>query len=206
MKGADNYFKRFNKEYRNMRVSLRYTERKWKILALVVVLAVIWLIASNCTWVQAPIQNPVCDRTEFSGSWICERMHDNGIEAEHAWSIILDARDIGLILEKFGAEDVNRVCSKIIQYASGPSPTYAGLLELLKVETAKAQAIAGILSRHYGMFWDPALMVAADVRLINYAAEQLKIEMLLSKFEMDIDDDEILLLGGNDWNLIYDSN
>jgi hypothetical protein len=124
-----------------------------------------------------PIENPVCDRPEFAEGLICKKLVELDVQAEHEWQIILDARDIGLILEKFSVDDVNRVCDMIIRYTSVGTPTYAGLLELLKVETSKAVAIAGILTRHYGMFYSTDAIVLPDIRLLNYAAYQLKVEV-----------------------------
>ena len=161
----------------------RWEKRAWVVAALASV-AVLFGVAvggflMGCApgGVLPPVANPICDRPAYAGSLICERMAAAGIEAEHLWSIILDANDVSMILDFYTADQVRGVLDKIDTYAGGGRATYTGLIELLGVETAKAERIAGIVKRRAELFLSVDPLRSPDVRLILAATNDLRAQL-----------------------------
>lgn len=100
--------------------------------------------------VITPPDDPVCERPDFSDSWICAQLKEAGFEyAETAQDLILDANDISLILEVYTEEDLAIVLDTLEGYLDFEELTYTLFFEYVIDDVSKAKRVVSILKRRF---------------------------------------------------------
>lgn len=135
------------------------------------------LLISSCSinmLENKPI-NPICDRQEFEGSWICAQLKAYGFEyAESAMDLIIDAKDIGIILDYYTQEEVEFFTTKLITMLQDPSGiTYTLITTFILDNTKKAEAVSSIIKRRFMILQSNMIINEPDIRLLIKAAEAI---------------------------------
>lgn len=139
------------------------------------VLAIAILIAACAMLPPMPIANPVCERPEFSESWICGQLKAAGFErAEDFNNLIIDANDISLILEVYTVEQLAVFLDKAEKLIVSTKISYSDFLLFVMEETSKAMRVGSIMKRHFVLLQSHEIMRPSDVKLCLMAIESIR--------------------------------
>lgn len=125
--------------------------------------------------VITPPDDPVCERPDFSDSWICAQLKEAGFEyAETAQDLILDANDISLILEVYTEEDLATVLDTLEGYLDLEELTYTLFFEYVIDDVYKAKRVVNILKRRFKVLQSLEVVRLSDRELLKLSIQGVR--------------------------------
>lgn len=125
--------------------------------------------------VITPPDDPVCERPDFSDSWICAQLKEAGFEyAETAQDLILDANDISLILEVYTEEDLATVLDTLEGYLDLEELTYTLFFEYVISDVSKAKRVVSILKRRFKALKSLEFVRSSDRELLRLSIQGVR--------------------------------
>ena len=140
---------------------------------LVLILMCVALLGACAT--ALPPSDPVCERSEFSDSWICSQLKASGVDyAEVVNDLILDANDISLIMEVYTVDQLEAALERIEGYLEITDISYAVLLRNIMDDTSKAARIGSIIKRRFNILNSVEIVRDSDRELVRMAIQNLR--------------------------------